>query len=144
MVYLYSKLAKGCMWKDKQMTATCMLLTVIYLHPLLFMHHFHNACATPFLIIHMYHFHAWIVQHFPRIYGWSYVDTYVEDMHHACAFNLLIVNQMIELFRVYLECMVADDTHFQAYVDHCQTRPLDNIDLYTVGFWVMFDVSTFA
>lgn len=67
LFYLYSQLAEGCMWKTKQMTASCTLLTVIYLHPLLFLYHFHNICVTLFLIIHMYHFQAWILHHFPCI-----------------------------------------------------------------------------
>lgn len=62
LVYLYSKLTEGCLWKIKQMTGSCALLTVIYLHPLLFMYHFYNNCATPLLIIKLYYFQAWIIQ----------------------------------------------------------------------------------
>lgn len=102
------------MWKTKHMKSSCTLLTLIYLHPLLF----HNTYVMPLLIIHMYHFQAWILQHYPRIYGSSYVDTYIKDMSRVCAFTSLRRNQTAKPFRVYLDHMAADDIHFQTYVDH--------------------------
>lgn len=56
LVYMYFDLAKGCMWMTKQMTDNCTLLTIIYLHLLVFVCSFYNTFATPLLIIHMYHF----------------------------------------------------------------------------------------
>lgn len=112
LVYLYSKLVEGYFLKTKQMKPSCTLLTVIYLHPLLFMNQFHNTCITPVLIIHMYPFQAWILQYFPRISSYSYVDGFTEYMPCACAFILLRGNHLMKPFRVYLDCTVHDSICF--------------------------------
>ncbi|CAL5199212.1 unnamed protein product [Lathyrus oleraceus] len=101
LVYLYSKLSDGCRWKTKQVTRNITLLT------------------------------AWILQHFPCIFGWSCVPTYTEGMSRASAFSPLRENQEIDLFRVYLDHLVAEDMHFNTYVNHCETRPFDDIVLYS-------------
>lgn len=86
--------------------------------------------TTSFLLIHMYPFQAWILKHFPRIFSWSYVDNYTEDMPYACAFSMFRRNQTTNPFRVYLDYMVVDDIHLHSYIDHRETRPLKNITFY--------------
>lgn len=44
LVYLYSKLVEGCMWKIKQVTCNITLLTIIFLH--LITCHFDYTFAT--------------------------------------------------------------------------------------------------
>lgn len=96
------------------------------------MYHFHNTCPTPLLIIHIFNFQAWVLQHLPCIFGCSYVLTYIEDMPCASAFAMLIENQVMEIFGVYLDCLVAEDMHFQAYTDHRQMCPLQYITFYSI------------
>lgn len=88
-----------------------MLLTVIYLHFLVCTCHFDNTCATSLLIIHMCHFQTLIPHHFSRIFGWSYVLTYNEDMSHASEFIPLKRNQVTKSFQVYINCLVAEFEH---------------------------------
>lgn len=52
-------------------------------------------------------------------------------MPHASAFALLRGNQAIKPFQVYLDCLVAEDMHFNSYVDHREMRPFDDIVLYS-------------
>ncbi|XP_050875986.1 uncharacterized protein LOC127079651 [Lathyrus oleraceus] len=47
------------------------------------------------------------------------------------AFIPLRGNQVTESFRVYLDRLVAKDMHFHIYVDQRQTRPFDEIVLYS-------------
>ncbi|CAL5198435.1 unnamed protein product [Lathyrus oleraceus] len=101
LVYLYSKLSEGCRWKTNQITGSITLLT------------------------------AWILQNFLHISGWASVPTYTENMLCATEFSLLKGNQSIESFRMYLECLVADDMHLNNYVYHRETRPFDDIVLYS-------------
>ncbi|XP_050878282.1 uncharacterized protein LOC127082097 [Lathyrus oleraceus] len=63
--------------------------------------------------------------------SWEGVATYIEDMPHATAFSSLRGNQEIKSFRVYLDRLVAEDMHFNNYVDHRETRPFDDIVLYS-------------
>lgn len=125
------------MWKTKQMIGSYTLLMIIYLHLLVFMYHFYNICTTPLLIIHMYHFQTWILPHFPHISSWSYVLTYNEDMSCASTFAQLGGNQAMESLWVYLDYLVGEDIHLQAYIDHHQTRPLDYIVFYSR--WLVAD-----
>ncbi|KAI5422332.1 hypothetical protein KIW84_045690 [Lathyrus oleraceus] len=73
---------------------------------------------------------AWILQHFTRISGWASVPEYTEDMPHTISFISLRGNQATEPFRVYLDYLVAEDMHFNSYVNHRQTRPFGDIMLY--------------
>lgn len=57
---------------------------------------------------------------------------YTEDLSRATAFIPLIGDQAVEPFRVYLDRLVVKDTHFNSYVDHRQTRPFDEILLYSI------------
>lgn len=108
---MYSKLAEGRIWNTEQMIASYTLFMVI-LHPLLLLYHFHNTCVTPLLIIHMYHFQACILQYFPRISDWSFVDDYTEDWPHVCAFVLLRGNKLIEPFKVFLDHTIEYSINF--------------------------------
>lgn len=81
-------------------------------------------------MIHMYHFQAWVLQHFPRISRWSCVLTYIEDMTHASAFVSLRGNQATKPYNVYLDCMLVEDIHFHMYVDNRETRTLKDIAFY--------------
>lgn len=47
------------------------------------------------------------------------------------AFAPLRGRQETKLFRVYLDCLVVEDIHFYIYVDHRETRPFDDIVLYS-------------
>lgn len=38
---------------------------------------------------------------------------------------------MTNAFKVYLDCLVSKDLRFHTYVDHCDTRPFDDIVLYS-------------
>ncbi|XP_050918888.1 uncharacterized protein LOC127136367 [Lathyrus oleraceus] len=74
---------------------------------------------------------GWILQHFTHISGWASVPNYTEDMSHATAFIRLKGNQATEPYRIYLNCLVAGDMDFNNYVDHRETRPFDEIMLYS-------------
>ncbi|XP_050897988.1 uncharacterized protein LOC127104888 [Lathyrus oleraceus] len=78
-----------------------------------------NSCVPNFS------FQTWILQHFPRIFGWTSVNTYTEDMSCATAFPPLKRNQMTEHFRVYLDCLVGEEMPFNSYVDHHQAQPYE-------------------
>lgn len=83
-------------------------------------------------MIHVFQtFQVWILQHFSRISGWVTVPTYTEDMPHATPFASLRWNQVTKSFIVYLVRLVAEDMHFNNYVDHRETRPFDEIMLYS-------------
>lgn len=49
----------------------------------------------------------------------------------ATAFSPLKGNHAIEPFRLYLDRLVAEDRHFNKYVDYRETSPFDNIVLYS-------------
>ncbi|CAL5202105.1 unnamed protein product [Lathyrus oleraceus] len=74
---------------------------------------------------------AWILQHFLHISGWLCVPTYTDYMLYASAFTLLKGNQVIKSFKLYLDCLVAEDMHFNNYVDHRETQPFNDIVLYS-------------
>lgn len=92
---------------------------------------FHNTCATLLLIFYLNHFQAWILSHFPRIFGWSYEDDYFEDLPRTCAFVALKGNQTIEPFQVFFECTTSKNIHYTPYDNHQQTIHLDDIALYS-------------
>lgn len=46
LVYMYSKLVEGCMWKNKHVISSITLLTLIFMHHLVFVSDFHNTFAT--------------------------------------------------------------------------------------------------
>lgn len=54
LIYLYSKLSEGCMWKTKHVTDIISLLKVIFIGLLMFICHFHNTFATSLLVIHVF------------------------------------------------------------------------------------------
>lgn len=58
------------------------------------------------------------------------VATYTKDMPRAAAFVPLRKNQATESFRVYLDCLVAEDVYFNNYIDHRGMHPFDEIVLY--------------
>lgn len=74
---------------------------------------------------------CWILQHFPHISGWASLPDYIEDMSRATTFIPLSGNQSIESYKVNLDHLVAKDMHFNNYVDHRDTRPFDEIMLYS-------------
>ncbi|KAI5416015.1 uncharacterized protein LOC127073444 [Lathyrus oleraceus] len=73
----------------------------------------------------------WVFQHFPRIFSWVSVETYIEDMPRATVFYPLRGNQVTESFKVYLDYLVSEDMHFNNYVDHRQMQSFDEIVLYS-------------
>ncbi|CAL5191403.1 unnamed protein product [Lathyrus oleraceus] len=72
----------------------------------------------------------WILQHFPHISDWSYVDHYTEDMPSSCAFVSLRENQTIKSFRVYLDRIIHNDICFRPYNLYHQMHPWDDISFY--------------
>ncbi|CAL5205132.1 unnamed protein product [Lathyrus oleraceus] len=52
-------------------------------------------------------------------------------MSCATTFSQLRGNHETKSFKVYLDCLVTDDMHFNSCVDHCETRPFDEILLYS-------------
>lgn len=54
-------------------------------------------------------------------------------MSRASAFAPLKGNLATKLFQMYLDLLVADDMHFNTYVNHRETRPFDDIVLYSWG-----------
>lgn len=76
-------------------------------------------------------FQAWTLKPFPRISAWVSVPTYTEDMSSVTAFAPLRGNQETKSFRVYLNRLVSEDTHFNKNVDHRETQPFDEIFLYS-------------
>lgn len=52
-------------------------------------------------------------------------------MSRATAFTPLRGNQATKLFKVYLDRLVAEDMHFNNYVDHRETWPFDEIVIYS-------------
>lgn len=132
MVYLYLKLSEGCRWKTEQVMGSITLLTVIFIGLLIFLCHFHFIFTTPLLMIRVFQtFQVWILQHFPCIFDWASVSTYTEDISCATAFSSIIGNQTTESFRVYLDRLVIEDINFNNYVDHHETRPFQEIVLYS-------------
>lgn len=120
------------MWKTKQATCSITLLTVIFISLLMFLCPFHFIFTTSLLMICVFQtFHVWILLQFPCISGWASVPTYIEDMSRATAFAPLRGNQTLESFKVYLDRLVAKDMHFNSYVDHRETRPFDEIVIYS-------------
>lgn len=59
------------------------------------------------------------------------VLTYTKDMSCATTFSQLRGNQETKSFKVYLDCLVADDMHFNSCVDQRETRPFEEILLYS-------------
>ncbi|XP_058727161.1 protein MAIN-LIKE 1-like [Vicia villosa] len=59
------------------------------------------------------------------------VSGYTEDMSHARVFTSLRGNQMSNSYRRYLDCMAAEDIHYECYADHCEKVPFDEIALYS-------------
>ena len=82
-------------------------------------------------VFQIFLFQAWILQHFPRISDWASVPEYTEDMSCDTGFILLRGNQATEPFRVYVDCLVVEDIHFNNYIDHRQTMPFDEMMLYS-------------
>lgn len=54
LVYLYSKIFKGCSWKMKHVTGSITLLTIIFIGLLVFVCHFHYIFATLLLMIRVF------------------------------------------------------------------------------------------
>lgn len=52
-------------------------------------------------------------------------------MSHLSAFSPLRGNQETKPFRVYLDCLVVEDMHFNSYIDHSEMRSCDDILLYS-------------
>lgn len=92
---------------------------------------FPNTYATMYLIFCLNHFQAWIIFHFSYISGWSYKDDYFENFSCACAYVLLIENNVIELFEVFIYRTTTNDICYTPYDDRRQTRPLDEIAFYS-------------
>lgn len=116
----------------KRVIDSITLLTIIFIGLLIFLCHFHFIFTTPLLMIHGFQiFQAWILQHFLHISNWASVLTYSEDMLRTIAFSPLKGNRATDSFRVYLNHLVAEDMHFNSYVDHCETRPFDEILIYS-------------
>ncbi|XP_050895905.1 uncharacterized protein LOC127102595 [Lathyrus oleraceus] len=74
---------------------------------------------------------GWILQHFSCISGWASVHDYTEDMLRATAFIPLRGNQAIEPYRLYLDCLVVKDMHFNSYVNHRETLSFDEMILHS-------------
>ncbi|XP_058783383.1 uncharacterized protein LOC131658065 [Vicia villosa] len=71
-----------------------------------------------------------LLTHFAHISGWPLEPTYIEDKPRASAFSPLRGNQAIEPFRVYIDRLVFEDIQFHCYIDHHETIPFNDIDLY--------------
>lgn len=63
--------------------------------------------------------------------SWFCVSAYYEDMLCAFSFSLLRGNQVTDSFRLYLDHLVAEDMHFNTYIDHRETRKFNDIVLYS-------------
>ncbi|CAL5206477.1 unnamed protein product [Lathyrus oleraceus] len=87
---------------------------------------YHRQCAIRSYLMHL----AWILSHFSHISGWALDDNYIEDWPRDFSYIWFRGNPMIESFRVFIDCTVADDTCYYPYDDHHQTCLLDNISLY--------------
>lgn len=68
---------------------------------------------------------------FPMITGWGVVPNYIEDWPRARDFIPLRGNHAVDPYRVYLDRMVAEDTHYNVYDAHCATHPFDDISLFS-------------
>ncbi|XP_058783614.1 uncharacterized protein LOC131658324 [Vicia villosa] len=75
--------------------------------------------------------HGWILQHFQMIIGWGSMQEYIEVWPRARAFIPLRGIQTVEPYRVYLDHIVAEDTRYDAYATHCETRLFDDIALFS-------------
>lgn len=52
-------------------------------------------------------------------------------------FSIFIRNHVIYPCRVFIDCTLSDDIYLCSYDDHHQTRPLDNITLYSE--WLAYE-----
>ena len=76
-------------------------------------------------------FQGWILQHFPQILGWTFADGYTEQMPRACAYEPLKGNQTKLMYQVYLDQIVHEDIHFNAYADHRETISFNGVSPFT-------------
>lgn len=91
---------------------------------------FATSISTSFTDDSYVPFQAWILHHFPRIFGWSCLPTYTENMPHASTFIPLRENHVKETYQVYLDYLVAKDIPFHTYVTNRETCPFNDITLY--------------
>lgn len=82
------------------------------------------------LIFYLNHFQTRNICYFPRMSDLEPKIDYIEDCPHACAFALFRRKNAIELFLVFTDRAIKDDTCFFPYDGHWHMHPLGDIALY--------------
>lgn len=132
LINLYSKYSEGFRWKMKQVTGSITLLTIIFIGFLIFQCHFHFIFTTLLIMI-------CVCQTFlgldPSALPMHLRLGECTDLRRGYAACYCICpsrgNYASDPFRVYLNRLVVNDTHFNIYVDHCDMLPFEEIVLYS-------------